>query len=65
MVPAAHRLPAVAHADALAMPQLFISHSSQDRAVAQRVADWLKSVGFEGLFLDVDPEAGIPEIGRA
>ncbi|MFC5215904.1 TIR domain-containing protein [Streptomyces coerulescens] len=42
------------------MPQLFISHSSQDRAVAQRVADWLKSVGFEGLFLDIDPDAGIP-----
>lgn len=42
------------------MPHLFISHSSRDRAVAQRVADWLKSVGFESLFLDVDPNAGIP-----
>ncbi|WP_030946050.1 TIR domain-containing protein [Streptomyces sp. NRRL S-646] len=42
------------------MGYLFISHSSQDRAVAQRLAGWLKSVGFEGLFLDVDPDAGIP-----
>ncbi|MFF4505981.1 TIR domain-containing protein [Streptomyces sp. NPDC001401] len=42
------------------MAFLFISHSSQDRAVAQRLADWLKSVGFEGLFLDIDPDAGIP-----
>jgi WD40 repeat protein len=41
------------------VPHLFISHSSQDRAVAQRIADSFKSAGFESLFLDVDPVAGI------
>jgi WD40 repeat protein/energy-coupling factor transporter ATP-binding protein EcfA2 len=42
------------------MTRLFISHSSTDAAVARRVAARLKSAGFEGLFLDIDPEAGIP-----
>ncbi|GAA3779280.1 hypothetical protein GCM10022403_012420 [Streptomyces coacervatus] len=42
------------------MARLFISHSSTDAAVARRVVTRLKSAGFEGLFLDIDPEAGIP-----
>lgn len=42
------------------MVSLFISHSSRDRAVAERVADHLRSEGFASLFLDFDPEQGIP-----
>ncbi|GAA2333715.1 TIR domain-containing protein [Streptomyces kunmingensis] len=39
---------------------LFISHSSQDRVVALRVAARLAEAGYQGIFLDIDPEAGIP-----
>ncbi|MGW6010584.1 nSTAND1 domain-containing NTPase [Streptomyces sp. NPDC055210] len=45
------------------MVSLFISHSSQDRAVAEQVAARLRTAGFEGLFLDFDPDLGIP-VGR-
>jgi WD40 repeat protein len=42
------------------MPALFISHSSQDNEVTDRLVMRLKQSGFEGLFLDFDPETGIP-----
>jgi hypothetical protein len=38
----------------------FISHSSRDNALADRVRIWLQQHGFTSLFLDFDPEAGIP-----
>jgi hypothetical protein len=42
-----------------AMGVLFISHSSRDNAVAIRVRDWLKSNGWDDIFLDLDPSKGL------
>ena len=42
------------------MASLFISHSSSDRAAAQRLAQRLQAEDFDALFLDFDPERGIP-----
>lgn len=42
------------------MSAIFISHSSRDGAAAQEVLDWLESQGHRSVFLDFDPEAGIP-----
>src|SRR3954462_10895957 len=42
------------------MGTLFISHSSRDRAAAEQLKAALASEGFESVFLDVDPESGIP-----
>jgi hypothetical protein len=39
---------------------LFISHSSSDRDAAQRLAERLRAEVFAALFLDFDPEQGIP-----
>jgi hypothetical protein len=39
---------------------LFISHSSSDRDAAQRLAERLRTERFAALFLDFDPELGIP-----
>jgi len=39
---------------------LFISHSSSDRDAAERLAERLLAEGFDALFLDFDPERGIP-----
>jgi hypothetical protein len=39
---------------------LFISHSSSDRDAAERVAKRLRTEGFVALFMDFDPEQGIP-----
>jgi WD40 repeat protein len=39
---------------------LFISHSSSDWEAAQRLAERLRTEGFAALFLDFDPEQGIP-----
>ena len=41
------------------MSAIFISHSSKDNDWAERIAAWLKHQGWESLFLDFDPEAGI------
>src|SRR4051794_3398229 len=41
------------------MASVFISHSSQDRAVTERVAERLRAAGFAALFVDFDPEHGI------
>ncbi|MCH4564540.1 TIR domain-containing protein [Halomonas sp. EGI 63088] len=42
------------------MSTLFISHSSTDIAAAREMADWLQRHGHHSLFLDFDPEHGIP-----
>jgi hypothetical protein len=39
---------------------LFISHSSSDRDAAERLEERLQAEGFAALFLDFDPEQGIP-----
>jgi WD40 repeat protein len=39
---------------------LFISHSSSDRDAAQHLAERLRTEGIAALFLDFDPERGIP-----
>jgi hypothetical protein len=39
---------------------LFISHSSSDRDAAEDLAERLQAEGFASLFLDFDPEQGIP-----
>ena len=42
------------------MPALFISHSSRDRAATEAVSRWLQRAGFATVFVDFDPERGIP-----
>jgi hypothetical protein len=41
------------------MSSVFVSHSSRDNAAAARLADRLRSSGFEAVFLDIDPEDGL------
>src|SRR3712207_1552804 len=42
------------------MAAVFVSHSSRDRAVTERVVARLRAAGFVALFVDFDPERGIP-----
>jgi WD40 repeat protein len=42
------------------MGALFISHSSVDRSAAQDLSDRLEAEGFAAIFLDFDPDHGIP-----
>ena len=42
------------------MSAIFISHSSRDSASAAELKTWLSERGFRSLFLDFDPELGIP-----
>ena len=42
------------------MTAIFVSHSSRDDAVAAEVSAWLVAQGHRSLFLDFDPEFGIP-----
>src|SRR5215216_2529945 len=42
------------------MASLFVSHSSRDRDEAERVTKRLQVEGFAALFLDFDPDYGIP-----
>jgi hypothetical protein len=42
------------------MSAIFVSHSSQDAEVAAELREWLVSEGHRSLFLDFDPEFGIP-----
>ncbi|MFY0989563.1 TIR domain-containing protein [Halomonas sp. C05BenzN] len=42
------------------MSTLFISHSSADNAAASEMARWLQRHGHRSVFLDFDPEHGIP-----
>ncbi|MFN9070936.1 MAG: toll/interleukin-1 receptor domain-containing protein, partial [Cyanobacteriota bacterium] len=42
------------------MGAIFLSHSSQDNGTTAEIAAWLKARMFEALFLDFDPQLGIP-----
>jgi hypothetical protein len=42
------------------MVALFISHSSADQAATRRIRDRLRAENVRGLFLDFDPDQGIP-----
>lgn len=42
------------------MSAIFISHSSKDNDFAAQIAAWLKQRSFSWLFLDFDPQFGIP-----
>src|SRR3954466_609984 len=42
------------------MASIFVSHSSRDRLVTERVVAQLRAAGFAALFVAVDPEQGIP-----
>jgi hypothetical protein len=42
------------------MTHVFISHSSQDNEMAKEVVAWLRGRNLESIFLDFDPELGIP-----
>jgi len=42
------------------MASLFVSHSSRDRAAVELVSARLQAAGFVPLFIDFDPENGIP-----
>ena len=41
------------------MANLFLSHSSHDQSAAEALHEWLKSEGFQALFLDCHPDDGI------
>ena len=43
-----------------ALSSLFISHSSRDHAIAMEVGRRLRAEGYTDLFLDFDPDQGIP-----
>ncbi|MGE4081088.1 MAG: toll/interleukin-1 receptor domain-containing protein, partial [Reyranella sp.] len=42
------------------MSAIFLSHSSIDNALAMELRTWLEGLGFASIFLDFDPEQGIP-----
>jgi hypothetical protein len=42
------------------MATLFVSHSSTDQAATERVGERLRAEGVAALFIDFDPEQGIP-----
>ncbi|HEX2298971.1 MAG TPA: TIR domain-containing protein, partial [Pseudonocardiaceae bacterium] len=42
------------------MASVFVSHSSQDRAATEWMVARLRAAGFAALFVDFDPEQGIP-----
>jgi hypothetical protein len=42
------------------MSAIFISHSSKDNEAAAQLRTLLESQGYASLFLDFDPEVGIP-----
>lgn len=42
------------------MSAIFLSHSSRDNEIAVRVKAWLETQGHRSVFLDFDPERGIP-----
>src|SRR5687767_5304857 len=42
------------------MPSLFISYNSRDRVQVVRLRDWLARQDVTSVFLDFDPEQGIP-----
>src|SRR3954453_6723223 len=42
------------------MASVFVSHSSRDRVVNEQVVARLRAAGFAALFIDFDPDHGIP-----
>ncbi len=42
------------------MASVFVSHSSLDRAATEMVQEQLRAAGFAALFVDFDPDQGIP-----
>src|SRR4051812_34903248 len=42
------------------MTSVFVSHSSHDQAVTEQVVAQLRAAGFAALFVDFDPDQGIP-----
>jgi WD40 repeat protein len=42
------------------MASVFVSHSSRDRAATEQVLELLRAAGFAALFVDFDPEQGLP-----
>jgi hypothetical protein len=42
------------------MASVFVSDSSRDRVVTERVVARLRAAGFAALFVDFDPEQGMP-----
>src|SRR5690349_13878386 len=42
------------------MSSIFVSHSSRDRELTEAIAAGLLGAGFTTLFVDFDPEQGIP-----
>ncbi len=42
------------------MSAIFLSHSSADDEAAASLHDWLSRLGYSSVFLDFDPERGIP-----
>lgn len=41
------------------MARIFVSHSSLDQAIARDIMEWLRSLGFDNAFLDIDERNGI------
>ena len=41
------------------MARIFVSHSSLDKAAAREIMDWLRTLGFDNAFLDIDERNGI------
>ena len=41
------------------MARIFVSHSSHDNAVAADIMQWLRTLGFDNAFLDIDERRGI------
>src|SRR5580704_19083069 len=41
------------------MARIFLSHSSKDNFAALALSQWLKSEGWDDVFLDLDPGRGI------
>ena len=46
------------------MPSLFVSHAGADRQLVEEFGQRLRLAGFEALFVDIDPEQGIPAGAR-
>ncbi len=42
------------------MSSIFISHSSADNKISEEIKDWLVQKGHQSVFLDFDPDHGIP-----
>lgn len=42
------------------MARVFVSHSSRDRELTERMQEWLREQGFTAPFLDFDKHSGIP-----